>query len=242
MNEMSLGARAARMKRPPKAFTLVELLVVIAIVALLVSILLPALAKAQEQARSLLCSTRLKNQHIIHFMYTDDNDGWFFQDWLWFRDMVAYKSSTDQTKGTELTFKMFECPTSLGYGEHQMSNPLAPPSNSEGYWRSGFATADPPWVEGGHGFNGLMNGVSWSGTKHRKIDGHKNYAETAMTIDAWNPYWNLKDLGAGWTADYVVSYRHHGRRANVAWLDGHVSPEAEGRDFHPRDLYQNWPN
>lgn len=238
MYEINPGTRAAHARRPQNGFTLIELLVVVSIIALLISILLPALSKAREQARSLLCMTRLKNQHIIHIMYTEDNEGWFFQGWLWFRDMVSYKKNA-----TEMSYEMFECPSSLRYGEHQMSNPLAPPSNREGYWRSGFAEADPPWVEGGHGFNGLMNGISWSGTKFRKISGHKRHSATAMTIDAWNPYWNLTTTAGGsWTADYVVSYRHHGKRANVCWLDGHVNYEAEGRDFQPKDLYQSWPN
>ena len=48
------------MMRKTKAFTLVELLVVIAIMAVLIAILLPALAKARENARNILCSTNLK--------------------------------------------------------------------------------------------------------------------------------------------------------------------------------------
>jgi prepilin-type N-terminal cleavage/methylation domain-containing protein/prepilin-type processing-associated H-X9-DG protein len=230
-------------QRPQNAFTLVELLVVISIIALLVSILLPALSRAREQAQSLLCSTRLKNQHIIHIMYTEENEkGSFFQGWLWFRLMVSYQSPTNLTHSTEMSFEMFECPTSLRYGEHNMSATLTQPGNPEGYWRSGFAAADPPYVEGGHAFNGMMNGISWSGTKFTKIGGHKRHSETAMTIDSWNPYWNLTNIDGARTADHVVSYRHHGKRANVGWLDGHVSHEVEGRDFHPTDLYYKYPN
>jgi prepilin-type N-terminal cleavage/methylation domain-containing protein len=58
-----------------KAFTLVELLVVIAIIALLVSILLPALAKAKYQAQRLLCLSNVRNQSVAQFQYAGDNDG-----------------------------------------------------------------------------------------------------------------------------------------------------------------------
>jgi prepilin-type N-terminal cleavage/methylation domain-containing protein/prepilin-type processing-associated H-X9-DG protein len=59
---------------PRTAFTLVELLVVIAIIALLVSILLPALSKAKEQARSALCMSNLKQQGLVLNMYAHDHD------------------------------------------------------------------------------------------------------------------------------------------------------------------------
>lgn len=59
------------------AFTLVELLVVIAIIALLVSILLPALSKAKEQANRLVCLVNLRNIGMAEHLYLDYNDETF---------------------------------------------------------------------------------------------------------------------------------------------------------------------
>jgi prepilin-type N-terminal cleavage/methylation domain-containing protein/prepilin-type processing-associated H-X9-DG protein len=58
-----------------KGFTLIELLVVIAIIALLVSILLPSLRKAQDLARSAICSTNMRNWWTGVQMYGAEFDG-----------------------------------------------------------------------------------------------------------------------------------------------------------------------
>jgi prepilin-type N-terminal cleavage/methylation domain-containing protein/prepilin-type processing-associated H-X9-DG protein len=60
-----------------RGFTLIELLVVIAIIALLMSILMPALSKVKKSATAVVCLSRVKQWGVIFSMYTSENDGYF---------------------------------------------------------------------------------------------------------------------------------------------------------------------
>ncbi|MBN1435789.1 MAG: type II secretion system protein [Sedimentisphaerales bacterium] len=69
---VAMKDRVVTMKK--KAFTLIELLVVVSIIALLVSILLPALARARSQTRRALCATGLHSWSIAFQMYAGEHN------------------------------------------------------------------------------------------------------------------------------------------------------------------------
>lgn len=83
-------------------FTLIELLVVIAIIALLMSILMPALNRVKMQSRQVACLSNLRQWGLMFTLYTQDNDQSFPTGWnggtMWMVDLMEYYQGGDDVR------------------------------------------------------------------------------------------------------------------------------------------------
>lgn len=152
--------------RRKNAFTLVELLVVIAIIALLVSILVPTLARAKHLAKVSMCKSNLRGLEIAHWMYMTEYDGWFVNVGLAHGGAhsdanVAWINTLQQHYGDRLLAKS-ALDTSPHWGPYPQGQPIpdAPPNQRRqvsygvNSFLADFGNGQNPWGPAPAGFPG----------------------------------------------------------------------------------------
>ena len=229
-----------------RAFTLIELLVVIAIIALLLSITMPALTKARDRVKSVICRSNLKQWAYVFSLYAQDNEGSFPQGdiapggdvtqedaWILGATLPYYKN--ENLRMCPSTRPSTKTPNEFNHGETFLDWGPLPSSENKNQWYDHLATgsyafnewcADPP---AGSDFWGLplanaVRKVTTEGASTIPLVGDSVYVDTAVKDTDIPPsdHEHLTEVyNAAWYSNAMKFYcidRHHAG-INMAFVD-----------------------
>lgn len=165
------------MRRLRSGFTLIELLVVVAIIALLISILLPALSEAKKRAQEVVCASNVRQLGLAMRHYLDDNNGFYPADHVQ-AELDSYITWAPRIRkyiGGDTS--LFWCPaTDVGVRWQKRYERRRPPRRDLRFY--GYEPGETP-LEGREFFNYGYNGwgVHWftditRGEKQLGLGGH----------------------------------------------------------------------